>query len=97
MSPRKLHWFEKRVYDERYEEWRKSVLKRDKKRCRFPNCKCRRRLQVHHILPWATFPQFRYSVSNGISLCTEHHKMVSYGREGFYTKLFQTIVNNKVE
>jgi hypothetical protein len=51
--------------------WRKTVLRRDRRRCRF--CHSRRRLQVHHILPFSTHADRRWDVTNGITLCFSCH------------------------
>lgn len=77
-----------------YTKWRAEVRKRDKRKCQMPECKCRTRLQVHHILPWARCPSLRYEVSNGITLCRDCHKRVT-GQEGIWAPLFQSIVNEK--
>lgn len=34
---------------------------------------CKGKLEAHHILPWSQFPQLRYNINNGISLCHFHH------------------------
>lgn len=56
-----------------YSFWRKQVKDRDGHRCRINNGDCRGRLEVHHILPWRDFPELRYEVNNGITLCHAHH------------------------
>jgi 5-methylcytosine-specific restriction endonuclease McrA len=78
--------------DKDYANFRKAVLKRDKKRCRMPGCKCRTKLQVHHIQSWADSSSLRYEPSNGITLCENCHKIVT-GRERNYVKLFLEIIN----
>jgi len=53
-------------------EWRKAVYERDDHTCQ----KCLVRggsLQAHHILPWALFPELRFEVENGITLCKFCH------------------------
>lgn len=75
-----------------YTAWRAAVLKRDGHKCQMPNCKKRRRLQVHHIRRWADSPSLRYSVSNGISLCYQHHKSVK-NKEHHYITLFTYIIS----
>lgn len=82
-----------RIYDERYKQFRQAVLDRDK-HCQFPGCKKRVRLQVHHIIRWADSGEFRYNPTNGIALCTKHHKLVS-GKEHLYMQLFFDIVRAK--
>jgi hypothetical protein len=78
----------------RYKEWRRDVRKRDKWRCRWPGCKVKGKysgkLQVHHIKRWEDFPTLRFVVSNGITLCTEHHKRV-WGKERDFEQLFMQL------
>lgn len=55
-----------------YIEWRKAVYHRDNHTCQH----CGKRgvkLNAHHILPWALYPERRYDVANGITLCKSCH------------------------
>ena len=56
-----------------YREWRKLVKNRDNWECRISNQDCFGKLIVHHILGWTEFPELRYEVNNGITLCQFHH------------------------
>ena len=64
-------------YDERrsskYRAWKSSVLERDGYQCQ--RCGSKRDLCVHHIKPFADYPEMRYSLKNGITLCKECHRM----------------------
>jgi 5-methylcytosine-specific restriction endonuclease McrA len=83
----------KRNYDDpQYEQFRKDVLKRDKRMCQMPGCKSRRNLHVHHIKKWASASSLRYDINNGITLCKFCHKMVT-GKEIHYEHLFKSIIN----
>ena len=45
----------KRNYDDPvYAEFRKSVLKRDKRQCMMPGCGKKSSLQVHHVKKWSS-------------------------------------------
>jgi len=57
----------------RYKEWRKSVCDRDGWKCKINNCDCNGRLEVHHILGFTEYPELRYDINNGITLCHYHH------------------------
>lgn len=82
----------KRDYkDPEYTKARAKVRKRDKRKCQMPGCRRRKRLQVHHIIPWSVRPDLRYELSNMITLCYDCHKLVT-GSEGFYEALFREIV-----
>jgi len=59
--------------DPAYREWRKNVWVRDKYKCKIGNLDCTGKIQAHHILPWRDFPELRYEVNNGITLCQFHH------------------------
>jgi len=37
------------------------------------NKDCGGRIEVHHILRWSDYPNLRYDVNNGITLCKLHH------------------------
>lgn len=56
-------------------EWREKVLRRDKYLCQ----ECKRygkkvqATHAHHIKPVEEYPELRYVVANGISLCLSHH------------------------
>lgn len=80
-----------REYDDRYKTFRAAVLKRDKKKCQMPGCRRRSKLQVHHIATWAKSQEFRYEVSNGITLCRTCHGSIK-NKEHFYASLFREIV-----
>jgi len=59
--------------DSAYQNWVKQVKKRDKGQCRINNKDCSGYCIVHHILPWRDFPELRYNINNGITLCQAHH------------------------
>lgn len=56
-----------------YKEWRKAVWERDNYICQDCNATgimvC-----AHHLKPFALFPELRYEVSNGITLCFSCHE-----------------------
>jgi 5-methylcytosine-specific restriction endonuclease McrA len=52
--------------------WRQEVFKRDSYTCQ--SCfKIGVDLQAHHKAPVVAFPQFRFDVSNGVTLCKKCH------------------------
>jgi len=57
--------------DALHKEWRILVYKRDGYKCRI--CSSGSRIEAHHILRWAEYPELRYQVNNGITLCHDHH------------------------
>lgn len=53
--------------------WRKAVFTRDNFRCRIGGEKCSYYIEAHHILSWREYPELRFDVNNGITLCKKHH------------------------
>lgn len=62
-----------------YKEWRKSVFERDEYTCK----ECGKRggeLHAHHEKPFAYFPELRFEVKNGKTMCVPCHRETdSYG------------------
>ena len=56
-----------------YAVWRKLVWERDGFSCKILNVACSGRIEAHHILGWTDYPELRYEVNNGITLCHFHH------------------------
>ena len=55
-----------------YIQWRKAVFERDNYTCR--HCGVRgATLHAHHVYPWAKYPEKRFDVSNGCTLCAPCH------------------------
>lgn len=59
--------------DSAYQEWRKQVWLRDNFKCRLANKECKGKIIAHHILSWRDYPELRYIINNGITLCHAHH------------------------
>lgn len=68
---RVVNYGERRSY--MYANWRKQVWLRDNFKCKIANPDCGGRVEAHHILGWASYPELRYEVNNGITLCHAHH------------------------
>lgn len=56
-----------------HREWSRSVKNRDSWKCKISNSDCGSRLESHHILNWKDYPELRYNINNGITLCHTHH------------------------
>lgn len=57
-------------------KWRRRVFERDKYICQKCGYDKGKILRAHHIASWAGFPDLRYELSNGITLCDPCHKWV---------------------
>jgi 5-methylcytosine-specific restriction endonuclease McrA len=55
-----------------YYGWRKLVFQRDGHKC--IECGSTERLAADHIKPHALYPELRYELSNGRTLCESCHK-----------------------
>ncbi len=64
-----------------YKKWRKEVFERDDYTCQF--CKIRGgKLEADHINKFKDFPELRFDVNNGRTLCKECHKTTpTYGNK----------------
>lgn len=67
-------------YSKRMDDWRKAVFERDKYTCQG----CGQKggyLQADHIKPFAFFPESRFDIANGRTLCRPCHKATpTFGR-----------------
>lgn len=59
-----------------YREWRKSVFERDKYTCQVCGDAKGGNLRAHHIRRYSVFPELRYDIDNGITLCDKCHEKV---------------------
>ena len=75
-----------------YRIWMISVKKRDGWKCRISNENCSGRLEAHHILDWMNYPELRYEINNGITLCLAHHPR-SRAKEKRLVSEFQELVS----
>ena len=49
-----------------YKNWRQNVYKRVK-------CGSKEKLNAHHIKSWKNYPELRYDLNNGVTLCEKCH------------------------
>jgi hypothetical protein len=57
-----------------YKNWRQSVFERDNFTCQCCN-KRGGNLEAHHIKSWTNYPELRYELSNGQTLCLLWHRL----------------------
>lgn len=57
-----------------YKEWRKQVFQRDFYCCKY--CGSKNNINAHHIYSWKLYPERRFLLENGITLCEDCHRKV---------------------
>lgn len=92
ISPKRLDQLKRDQGSREYQQWRSQVLKRDDNQCQFDGCKCKEKLQIHHIRRHTDAIHLRTAVWNGITLCEKHHRGI-YGQERMYELKFFRIVD----
>lgn len=83
---------EKKHLSSKYREWMFAVKNRDSWKCRTQDETCVEMLEAHHILNWIDFPEARYDVNNGITLCHAHHPR-KWAEEKRLIPVFQGLVS----
>lgn len=69
-----------------YRAWNYAVKRRDRFQCIW--CHSTDNLEAHHLYSFASFPELRFDIKNGISLCHDCHKLTpNYGsKEKVFSK-----------
>lgn len=78
-----------------YAFWRNQVRKRDNFCCKINNKDCNGKLEVHHILSYTEYPELRFDINNGISLCHFHHPFKKV-EELKMIPLFQSLIYKEI-
>lgn len=61
-------------YSKEYKQWRLAVFERDSYKCQVCGL-VGGYITAHHIKSFAHFPELRFEINNGITLCEECHKL----------------------
>lgn len=56
--------------------WKKACLERDEHKCKV--CDTTKSLVVHHIKCWKKYPELRFDIDNGVTLCRSCHAAVHW-------------------
>lgn len=64
----------KSYFSEEYESWRRAVFERDNYTCQ--RCNSKGNIVAHHIKSWSKYPELRFEVSNGSTLCRKPCHMI---------------------
>lgn len=78
-----------------YRDWRRKVFERDNYTCRICGNDKGGNLEAHHIKKRSLYPELKYNVDNGITLCKSYHESI-YGKEEKYEKKFQRIIKHSL-
>jgi len=62
----------------KFARWKKEIYKRDNYKCQ--KCGSDESICAHHILSWKDYPELRFELLNGITLCFECHKKAHKGK-----------------
>lgn len=67
-----------------YVEWRKAIFQRDNWTCRICEKRSSKENQIylegHHINSWIKYPEMRFNVENGITVCKKCHWLIHHRR-----------------
>lgn len=75
--------------------WRIAVFERDDHTCLM----CGRRggiLHVHHVHPFAKYPELRFDVNNGATLCAKPCHKKTIGREALFVELLTQTISARI-
>ncbi len=62
------------IHAKELKNWRISIFERDSYTCQ--NCrKVGNYLEAHHIKEWINYPELRFDINNGITLCHDCHSL----------------------
>lgn len=64
------YWDEQRTSNSLHHKWREAALLRDDYTCQICG-EIDKTLHAHHIKHWAAYPDLRYVIGNGITLCVD--------------------------
>jgi hypothetical protein len=71
-----------------YKNWRASIYVRDGYVCQC--CSKQGKLNAHHLYPFSDYPELRYKLDNGITLCVDCHDST---KDGAFHNLYGTHCN----
>lgn len=73
-----------------YKRWRREVFIRDRYTCQ--SCGYKREIEAHHIFRFAHFPEFRFTISNGVTFCHDCHAQLRQFDNSFRLCLLEPVL-----
>lgn len=70
----------KHYRNKEYIYWRKQVFERDNYTCQLCGIRGGVILHPHHLKSYTRFPEFRYDVNNGKTLCIDCHREIHFNK-----------------
>lgn len=92
----KVKTYHNKKADILYKVWSKSVKCRDKWKCQLQSSDCCGKLEAHHIFNWTEYPELRYELSNGITLCHSHHPR-GREKEKRFIETYKELINVSIK
>jgi len=80
--------------DSAYIQWVRMVRVRDNNTCQLKDKNCSGYNIVHHIKNWSIYPELKYNINNGITLCQFHHPKKRMEEQNLIP-FFEELVLNK--
>lgn len=77
-----------------HRDWSRNVKTRDCWKCKIGDDNCSGKIEAHHILSWKDYPELRYDINNGITLCKFHHPRKK-DDEKRLSPFFKQLINTK--
>ncbi len=99
-SPKKGKRYSNRLQTEKhrgahYYQWAQAVKRRDFFKCRIQGADCCEEVVAHHILSFRDYPELRFVINNGITLCKKHHPL-KFSEEERLSPYFQQLVKTNI-
>jgi len=94
MLPKNINWkggvskeYKKVRSSVYWKEWREQVFERDNYTCQFCG-KSKIELHPHHVLSNADYPEYRFNIKNGTTVCKNCHYLIHYDPEFKYSEYY---------
>jgi hypothetical protein len=78
-----------------YKQWRMRIYNRDRFSCKLCGVRGNRKnaIDAHHIYKFSEYPELRFDINNGITLCRKCHTSILW-KEEQYIALFKSLIES---